>query len=74
MVDFLVIFSLGRSWSAAELRLKSFDDLHKLWFICLKELNILSTQETFTTRRHIPWDGTARIIKVSISLFIIRQN
>ena len=57
----------GRSWSAEDLRRKSWDDLHKLWYVLLKERNLLlSERDRFRAIRQIMPNGR-RITKVSHS-------
>lgn len=63
-----MIVSLGRAWKAQELRQKSFDDLHKLWYVLLKERNVLATQREEATRLKLPkqiWTNQGRLKKVS---------
>lgn len=33
----------GRAWTVEELRRKDWDDLHKLWWVCCRERNKIST-------------------------------
>ena len=64
MVDLAARPVIGRAWSADELRLKSFDDLHRLWFVLLKELNLLATQQAEAARVGQRFLGQPRVKKV----------
>lgn len=35
----------GRAWAVAELRMRDWDDLHRLWWVCVKEVNRMHTME-----------------------------
>ena len=54
----------GRSWKASELRLKSFDDLHKLWFVLLKERNVLLADRLYHKQANMAQPDPSRLQKV----------
>nr|GMC72208.1 39S ribosomal protein L47, mitochondrial-like [Ipomoea batatas] len=60
------IVLLCRSWKASELRLKSWDDLNKLWYVLLKEKNMLMTQRQMLYAQNLRFPNPERISKVNI--------
>lgn len=59
---------VGRSWSVDELRIKSNTDLHKLWYILLKERNMLMTMEHECNDKMETFANPERLDKVDISM------
>lgn len=58
----------GRSWSVHELRIKSPQDLEKLWFVLLKERNSLATYRQYCQQNKSPMRGLERIAKCKASM------
>ena len=59
----------GDSWPACLLRMKSFDDLHKLWYVCLKEKNMLmSERQMFQSYNSQAWTSHGRLKKVKLTM------
>eukprot|EP00897_Mesotaenium_endlicherianum_P006372 jgi/Mesen1/5763/ME000292S04844 len=66
-------FKTGRSWEAWELRQKSYDDLHKLWYVLLKEKNLLYSQKGMLRTANIQFPNSNRVAKVKKSMCRIKQ-
>ena len=63
----------GRGWKASELRLKSWDDLHKLWYVLLKEKNMLMSQRQMLASESMRFPNPERISKVRRSMCRIKH-
>lgn len=58
----------GRSWTKDELRIKSNSDLHKLWYVLLKERNMLLTMEENAKAEWKLFPSPERLDKVEESM------
>lgn len=58
----------GRQWEKDELRIKSNQDLHKLWFVLLKERNMLKTMEHECNDKMELFPSPERLDKVEMSM------
>ncbi|BFZ23623.1 hypothetical protein BsWGS_26662 [Bradybaena similaris] len=58
----------GRPYRLDELRIKSNQDLHKLWYVLLKERNMLMTMQAEYTRQCELFPNPERITKVEESM------
>ncbi|KAL5715490.1 hypothetical protein ACHQM5_017301 [Ranunculus cassubicifolius] len=63
----------GRGWKASELRLKSWDDLQKLWYVLLKEKNMLITQRQMLHAHNLRFPNPERIPKARKSMCRIKH-
>jgi large subunit ribosomal protein L47 len=65
------LLSPARSWKAAELRRKSFKDLHTLWYVLVRERNLLAAQREEARRigvsNHESLAGIKKDLQVSMS-------
>ena len=60
--------AVGRAWKADELRLKSHDDLHKLWYVMLIEKNKLKSDKILCIQMGQLFYGSERLRKVRLGM------
>ncbi|KAL2089267.1 hypothetical protein ACEWY4_013955 [Coilia grayii] len=58
----------GGPWTSKQLRAKSNEDLHKLWYVLLKEKNMLLTLEQEAKRQRVAMPSPERLKKVERSM------
>ncbi|XP_019358886.1 PREDICTED: 39S ribosomal protein L47, mitochondrial [Gavialis gangeticus] len=58
----------GDAWKITQLRGKSNEDLHKLWYVLLKEKNMLLTLQQEAKRQRVPMPSPERLEKVETSM------
>mmetsp|Transcript_51817 Transcript_51817/g.117306 ORF Transcript_51817/g.117306 Transcript_51817/m.117306 type:complete len:193 (+) Transcript_51817:2-580(+) len=58
----------GDPWPAVLLRMKSFEDMHKLWYVCLKEKNFLQAEQHEARQQRVRWRHHGRLKKVKLSM------
>merc|ERR1712137_294670 len=58
----------GDPWPAVLLRLKAFEDLHKLWYVLLKEKNFLLAEQHEARQRKLQWEQHGRLKKVKLGM------
>ncbi|XP_028259429.1 large ribosomal subunit protein uL29m [Parambassis ranga] len=58
----------GSPWTARQLRTKSNEDLHKLWYVLLKERNMLLTLQQEARRQRLSMPSPERLRKVERSM------
>jgi len=64
--------TVGRAWSVRELRRKSFEDLHKLWYVLYRENNMLLTERNAARRKSRRSTQSGRRYKVKKSMGAIK--
>ena len=68
MVDQRKQTKTGRAWRAEELRLKDHSDLHKLWYVLLKEKNKLKSDHLMCQQLGQMFYGHSDLTKVQLSM------
>ena len=64
---------VGRRWKISELRIRSNTDLHKFWYVLLKEKNMLLTLDQECKRLGIFVPGATRLHKVGQTMNLVER-